>query len=333
MTSRRQFITLLGGAAAAWPVAARGQQSNRQRLVGAVMAVAQGNLEGQAWASAFRKGLEEKGWLEGQSIRFDLRWASGDLSTMRTQAAELVQQQCDVIVTHATPATLAVRRETQTIPNVFVVVNDPVSSGFVASIPHPGGNSTGFTNFDLEIGSKWLQLLKEIAPAATRVALLLNPVTYPGGLSGAQVRSIETAARSFGVVPVVTPFRNAAEIETAIQDLIRDRIDGLIVMPDTSTTLYSKVIAASAARKRLPTIYPYRDFVVAGGLLSYGVDRADLYRRAAGYVDQILRGAKPGDLPVQAPVKYEMIINLKTAKALGITMPDTFLVRADEVIE
>ena len=329
---RRGFITLIGGAAAAWPLAARAQQPGRLRSVGVLMGIAEDNPEGQAWVSTFRQALREWGWMEGRNVRIDLRWASGDLATMRAHAAELVKQQCEVIVTHASPATTAVRQETRTVPNVFVVVNDPVSSGFVESIPRPGGNSTGFTNFELSIGGKWLELLKEVSPNITRIALLLNPETYPGGASGLLIRSIETAAPSFGVALVVTPFRTAAEIESAFRGATRDRIDGLIVLPDTSTTLHSELIAVSAAQQKLTAIYPYRDFVVVGGLLSYGVDRVDLYRRAAAYVDRILKGEKP-DLPVQWPAKYQLVINLKTAKVLGLEVPPTLLARADEVIE
>jgi ABC-type uncharacterized transport system substrate-binding protein len=329
---RRDFITLLGGAAA-WPLAARAQQADRLRLVGALMGIAEGDPEGRVWVSAFRKGLEEAGWVEGRNLRLDLRWPSGDTSIMRTQAAELVNQHPDVIVTHATPATIALRHETRVVPNVFVVVADPVGSGFVESFPRPGGNSTGFTNFEPTIGGKWLELLKEIAPAMERVAMVLNPETFPGGINGVQLRAVESAAVAFGITLRMMPFRSAAEIESGFGTVERDRIDGLVVLPDTSTTRYSDLIVALAARHRLPAMYPYRDFVNSGGLLCYGVDRADLYRRAASYVDRILRGAKPSDLPVQAPTKYELVINLKTAKALGLEVPQTLLARADEVIE
>jgi putative ABC transport system substrate-binding protein len=331
---RREFIMLLGGAAAGiWPFAARAQQSDRVRLVGALMGIAEGDPEGRVWISAFRKGLEGAGWVEGRNLRLDLRWPSGDTSIMRAQAAELVNQHPDVIVTHATPATIALRHETRAVPNVFVVVADPVGSGFVESFHSPGGNSTGFTNFEPTMGGKWLELLKEIAPAMTRVAMVLNPETFPGGINGVQLRSIESAAVAFGIALRMMPFRSAAEIESGFSTVERDRIDGLIVLPDTSTTRHSDLIVALAARHRLPAMYPYRDFVNSGGLLCYGVDRGDLYRRAASYVDRILRGAKPSDLPVQAPTKYELSINLKTAKALGLEVPPMLLTRADEVIE
>jgi putative ABC transport system substrate-binding protein len=330
---RRAFITLLGGAAAGWPLGARTQQADRLRLVGALMGIAEGDPEGRVWVSALRKGLEEAGWVEGRNLRLDLRWPSGDTSLMRAQAAELVNQHPDVIVTHATPATIALRHETRAVPNVFVVVADPVGSGFVESFPRPGGNSTGFTNFEPTIGSKWLELLKEIAPAIERIAIVLNPETYPGGINGVHLRAVESAAVAFGIALHMMPFRNAAEVESGFGTLERDRIDGLVVLPDTSTTRYSDLIVALAARHRLPAMYPYRDFVNSGGLLCYGVDRADLYRRAASYVDRILRGAKPSGLAVQAPTKYELSINLKTAKALGLDVSPMLLARADEVIE
>jgi putative ABC transport system substrate-binding protein len=297
------------------------------------MGIAEGDPEGRVWVSALRKGLEEAGWVEGRNLRLDLRWPSGDTSLMRAQEAELVNQHPDVIVTHATPATIALRHETRAVPNVFVVVADPVGSGFVESFPRPGGNSTGFTNFEPTIGSKWLELLKEIAPAIERIAIVLNPETYPGGINGVHLRAVESAAVAFGIALHMMPFRNAAEVESGFGTLERDRIDGLVVLPDTSTTRYSDLIVALAARHRLPAMYPYRDFVNSGGLLCYGVDRADLYRRAASYVDRILRGAKPSGLAVQAPTKYELSINLKTAKALGLDVSPMLLARADEVIE
>jgi len=333
---RRELITLLGGAAASfalWPLAARAQQPERRRLVGALMGIAEGDPEGRAWVSAFRKGLEGAGWIEGGNVQLDLRWPSADLSIMRAQAAELVKQPCDVIVTHATPATVALRAATATVPNVFVVVADPIGSHFVESIARPGGNSTGFTNYEPAIAGKWLELLKEVAPGLVRVALVFNPDTLPGGIGSAYVRSIEAAAAAMGIDISKLLFHSAAEIGLGFRVLERDGIGGLVVLPDTSTTRHSELLVTLAARQRLPAMYPYRDFVSSGGLLCYGVDRADLYRRAASYVDRILRGAKPSDLPVQAPTKFDLVINLKTAKALGLDVSPMLLARADEVIE
>jgi putative ABC transport system substrate-binding protein len=327
---RRQFIALFGSVVAAWPLAARAQES--MRSVGALMGVAKDDPEAKAWVSAFQAELRELGWIEGQNVRIIYRWPAGDTAVMATQAQELVSLQPDVILTHASPATAAVRKATATLPNVFVVVNDPVGSGFVSSFPRPNGNSTGFTNFEATIGSKWLEILKELKPQLKRVALLFNPETTPGGTHGVHLRSIEGAAPAVNVTVIARPFGNTDEIKQAFAQIAADQ-SGVIVIPDTSTTLNSRLIVELAAKYQTPAIYPYRDFVSFGGLLSYGVDRVDLYRRAAVYVDRILRGDKPADLPVQNPTKYETVINLKTAKALGLGIPQTLLATADEVIE
>jgi putative tryptophan/tyrosine transport system substrate-binding protein len=328
---RREFIAGLG-AAGAWPLAARAQQPEHMRLVGLLMGIAEASPEGRAWVAALQQGLGALGWTKERNIRFDVRWASANVQIMRAQAAELVNMKCELVVTHATPATLALREVTRTVPNVFVVVTEPVSSGIVQSIARPGGNSTGFTNFEPGIGTKWLQLLTEIAPKTRRIVLMVNPETAPGG-GAAYINSVEATSPSFGVASLVKSFRNDAEIEEIFSTLGQDQTDGLIVLPDTSTTTYSTLISVLALRRRVPAIYPYRDFIVSGGLLSYGVDREDLYRRAASYVDRVLKGEKPADLPVQAPTKFELVINLKTAKSLGLAIPETLLATADEVIQ
>jgi putative tryptophan/tyrosine transport system substrate-binding protein len=327
---RRAFIRLLGSAATVWPLAAIAQQ--RMHIVGALMGVAEHDPEAKAWVSAFQSGLRERGWIGGQNVQIIYRWPAGDTAVMMSQAQELVSLQPDVILTHASPATAAVRKATTSIPNVFVVVSDPVGSGFVSSFPRPNGNSTGFTNFASTIGGKWLELLKEIKPQLKRVAMLFNPDTTPAGARGIHLLSIQEAAPSVNITAIASPFGNAVDIEHAFTEIAGDQ-SGLIVIPDTSTTLHSRLIVELAARHQTPAIYPYRDFVALGGLLSYGVDRADLYRRAALYIDRILNGEKPANLPVQSPTKYEMAVNLKAARELGLSIPQTLLGTADEVIE
>jgi putative ABC transport system substrate-binding protein len=329
---RRDFITLLAGAAAtAWPIAARAQQGERMRRVGVLMATAETDPESPSRVEAFQQGLATAGWVRDQNVQIDYRWAAGDAAQIHALARELVELHPDVILASTTPSTAALMKETRTIPIVFVVVSDPVGSGFVASIPRPGGNITGFTNIESSLGGKWIQLLKEIAPRVTRVALMFNPETAP--FAAFYVRPIEAAAPSFAVEPIVKPIRTDSEIEAAITDVGRESTGGLIVLPETFTTIHRKPIIVAAARNNVPTIYPFRYMASDGGLISYGIDLVDLYRRAAPYVDRILRGANPGDLPVQAPTKFELVINLKTAKALGLQAPPTLLVAADEVIE
>src|SRR5262245_35186307 len=325
---RRAFISLLGGAAAAWPLAARAQQGERIRRIGVLMASAETDPESPSRVAAFQQGLAMVGWITGQNVRIDYRWAAGEPTRMQVMARELVDLQPDVILASTTPSTAALMRETRTIPIVFVVVSDPVGSGFVASIARPGGNITGFTNIESSLGGKWIQLLKEIAPRVTRVALMFNPETAL--FAAYYVRPIEAAAPSFAVEHIAKPIRTDSEIEPAIADMGRG---GLIVLPETFTTIHRKSIILAAARNNVPTIYPFRFMASDGGLIAYGVDLVDLFRRAAPYVDRILRGANPADLPVQAPTKFELAINLKTAKALGLQVPPTLLATADEVIE
>jgi ABC-type uncharacterized transport system substrate-binding protein len=328
---RREFITLLGGAAAAWPIAARAQQGERVRRIGVLMATAETDPESPSRVAAFEQGLAMVGWITGQNVRIHYCWAAGEPTRMQVLARELVDLQPDVILASTTPSTAALMRETRTIPIVFVVVSDPVGSGFVASIPRPGGNITGFTNIESSLGGKWIQLLKEIAPRVKRVALMFNPETAP--FAAYYVRPIEAAAPSLAVEHIAKPIRTEPEIERAITDVGRESTNGLIVLPETFTTIHRKSIILAAARNNVPTIYPFRYMASDGGLIAYGVDLVDLFRRAAPYVDRILRGANPADLPVQAPSKFELVINLKTAKALGLQAPPTLLATADEVIE
>ena len=327
---RRDFIVGLS-AAAVWPLRANAEVK-QPRTVGALMGIAQDNPEGKLWSAAFRKGMGEAGWIEGHNLQLEQRWPAADTNLMHAQAAELVERQCEVVLTHASPATAAFRQVAPAISNVFVAVVDPVASGFVDNIAKPGGNSTGFTNFEPAMGGKWLELLKEIIPSCTKVGVILNPQTFPGSFNGSHFYAIEAAAEILGMSISKMPFHDADEIRQMFGPPNRE-VQGLVVFPDTSTTRYSKLIVELATSVRAPAIYPYRDFVNSGGLLCYGVDRSDLYRRAASYVDRILRGAKPADLPVQTPIKFELAINLRTAKALGLTIPPSLLATADEVIE
>jgi ABC-type uncharacterized transport system substrate-binding protein len=328
---RREFIILLGGgAAAAWPLAAHAQQSNRLRVVGVLLAMAPDDPEAQLRIKAFEAGLRELGWTEGRNLRLEYRWAVGDAALLRKQAAELVGLAPDLILATSTPVLAALRQE-KTLPIVFVQVTDPIGGGFVPNLARPGGSLTGFTSFEFTIGSKWLEALKHVAPAVTRVALIFNPDTAP--FAHLFWQPVEDAAPSFDVEPMQAPVRDVGEIERTIAAFARNANGGLMVLPDVSTTNHRDLIIALAARHRLPAVYPYRYFATSGGLMSYGTDLADVYRRAASYVDRILKGAVPGDLPVQAPAKFEFVINLKTANALGLTVPPRWLGRADEVIE
>jgi putative ABC transport system substrate-binding protein len=327
---RRQFITLLGGAAAAWPVAARAQQGSRPRRIGIIPPTTPGDSETQARLAAFRQSLEQLGWQEGRDVRFEYRWPGGNAELFKTHAAELVAAAPDVILCGITPVVQALKHETQTIPIVFANVADPVASGLVASIAKPGGNVTGFTAVEHAIVGKWLELLKEIAPAVARVALIGNPeVVFTRGFRAA----LEAASPSFGVTPIAAEVRNATDIERAIELFAREPAGGLLVVPEFTPSVHRATIFRMASHHRLPAVYPFRFYAADGGLASYGPDQVDQYRRAAGYVDRILRGAKPADLPVQAPTKFELVINLKTAKALGLDVPPILLARADEVIE
>ena len=329
---RREFITLLGGAAAAWPLAARAQQPAQIRRVGMLIGYTENDPETQARLAAFRQAFEQLGWKEGRSVRIDYRFAPATPEQAQLFAKELVVLHPDVLVGNSTPATAALLRETRTIPIVFVGVSDPVGSRFVASIPQPGGSVTGFTNFEPSLIGKWLQILKEVAPSVTRAAVMFNPKTAPD--EGAFfLNPFEPIARSLAVEPIVARVTDPTEIESAVAALARKPGGSLIIMPDAFNTVHRQLIILLAARHSLPAIYPYRYQAVEGGLLSYGVDTVDLMRRAAPYVDRILKGEKPADLPVQAPVKFELVVNLRAARVVGLTIPPTLLARADEVIE
>jgi putative ABC transport system substrate-binding protein len=327
---RREFISTLGGAAATWPLAARAQQSERMRHIGVLMNLAESDPEGQQRAKAFETGLQELGWTHGRSLKIAYRWTRHD-SNLRTQAAELVTAQPELILSNTTPALMALRQETRTIPIVFVQVVDPVAQGFVSSLTHPGGNITGFEAFEFSLGGKWLELLKEVAPRIVRIGLLFNPKTAP--YANYYLRSVEAAASSFAVEVIPTPVHDTSELERAIMAFATEPNAGLITMPDAFTTVHRDLIISLAARHRLPGVYPHRVFAENGGLLSYGIEPPDVFRRAATYVDRILKGAKPAELPVQLPTKYTLIVNLKTAKALGLDVPWFLQQRADEVIE
>jgi putative ABC transport system substrate-binding protein len=326
---RREFITLLGGAAVAWPLAVRAQQSERMRRIGVLMAIAADDPEAKGRIAAFQQGLNESGWTDGRNVRIDYRWAVGDADRVR-YAAELVALAPDVILATTGATVGALQQASHTVPIVFVTVIDPVGGGWVASLARPGGNATGFAAYEFSMGGKWLELLKEIAPRVTRAAVIRDPSVPAGsGLFAA----IQTVAPSFGVELTSVGVRDASEIERGIAAFAREPNCGLIVPVPSSVTLHRELIIALAVRYRLPAIYSARFFVTSGGLISYAPDPIDQYRRAAGYVDRILKGEKPADLPVQAPTKFELVINLKTAKALGLTVPPSLLATANEVIE
>jgi putative ABC transport system substrate-binding protein len=328
--NRRNMISLLGGAAA-WPVAVRAQQQPGQmRRIGVLFGFAETDPAAQASVAAFQNGLQELGWTAGGNISIEYRWASGDPARLRAQAAELANLTLDVIFTQGTVPTAALRQAAPITPMVFATVTDPVTSGLVSTLAHPGGNITGFTNFELTMGGKWLETLKEIAPNANRVAVIVNPENI--AVLG-QLRSIQAAAPTLGVNVSAAPVRSAAEIERAIDAFASAPNGGLVVLADFITNANRERIITLAARHRLPAVYSSRFFAADGGLISYASDDIDQYRRAAVYVDHILKGAKPGDLPVEAPTKFELVINLATAKALGLTIPASLLAIADEVIE
>jgi putative ABC transport system substrate-binding protein len=325
---RREFITLLGGAAA-WPLAARAQQPERMRRVGILLNASSDDPQYQAWVGAFLQALALLGWTIGRNVRIDTRWAGANAAEIRRHAAELVALAPDVILAHGAGPVAALLEATRTVPIVFVAVIDPVGGGFVDSLARPGGNTTGFTLFEYGISGKWLELLKEIAPRVTRAAVLRNPAIASGS---EQLGAIQAVAPSFGVELSPVNVRDAGEIERAVAAFARSPNGGLIVPASAAAQLHLDLIITLAARQ-LPAVYADRIYVTGGGLISYGPDRIDQYRRAAGYVDRMLKGEKPADLPVQTPTKYELVINLKTAKALGVELPPTLLARADEVIE
>jgi putative ABC transport system substrate-binding protein len=326
---RREFITLLGGAAA-WPLAARAQQGNRVRRIGWLMPFDENDPQGKRRVSAFTQALADLGWADGRNVRIDLRWGGVDINRIRALAQELVGLQPDIIFAPSATATVALQRETRTIPIVFAVGPDPVASGLVPRLNEPGGNTTGFALLEPSLGGKWLELLTEIAPGLKRVAIIFNP-DLPA--VSADMPSLETTARALKVLPITAPVHSDAEIETAIIALGREPGGGLVLMGDVFTGAHHASIISAAARNNVPAVYSDSDFARDGGLLSYAPDRVDNYRRAASYVDRILRGAKPGDLPVQFPTKFEMVVNRKTATALGLAIPPSILLRADEVIE
>jgi putative ABC transport system substrate-binding protein len=328
--NRREFITLLGGGAAALPLAAHGQQGGRMRRIGVLLAYDENDPVAKIVVSAFSQALADLGWADGRNVRMDLRWGGGDINRIRALAQELVGLQPDIIVTNGTLATAALQRETRTIPIVFAVAADPVASGIITRFNQPGGNITGFASSEATLGGKWLELLSEMAPGLKRAAIMFNPDT---AAVSAFMPSFETAARSLKVVPIPAPVRSDVEIETAIIALGRAPGGGLVVMPDVFIIAHRVPIISTAARNNLPAVYGLSESARDGGLLSYGVDLVDNFRRAASYVDRILRGEKPADLPVQLPTKFEMVVNLKTAKALGLAIPPSILPRADEVIE
>jgi len=329
---RREFITLLGGGAVAWPLAALAQQGRAMRRVGVLMAIAENDPEGQARVRAFRQAMDDLGWTDGRNVRIDIRWAAGDADSFRARAAELASLAPDVIVANSNIAVTAVQRETSTIPIVFFIGVDPIDSGFVSNLARPGGNITGFTTFEPEMGGKWLELLKEIAPRVVRVAIILNPATAAPHTES-YFKSIEPAAQAVALEAFARPVHDVAELERVVAVLAREPGGGLVVMPDSFTAAHRNEIISLAIQHRVPAIYPFRFFATNGGLLSYGISLVDLFQRSASYVDRVLNGTKAGDLPVQQPTKFELVINLKTAKTLGLEVPPTLLARADEVIE
>jgi putative tryptophan/tyrosine transport system substrate-binding protein len=329
---RREFITLLGGAAASWPLAAGAQQPDRVRRIGALMPFTADDAEAKAIVAALRRGLQELGWTDGRDIRVEYRWGGRNVERTRAYAAELVGLSPDLIFAFFNAQLGPLSRETRTIPIVFVGASDPVGAGYVASFARPGGNITGFTLYEPSLVGKWLGVLKETVPAVARVAIMVNPDTAI--LRGTfYLREFETAAATFKIEPITTKVHSTSDIEAATMVLGQQPHSGLIVAPDTFTLTHAEHIITLAARHRLPAVYGFRQSAAIGGLISYGPDTLHTVQRSASYIDRILKGEKPGDLPVQAPTKYELVINLKTARALGLEVPPTLLARADEVIE
>jgi putative ABC transport system substrate-binding protein len=327
---RRDFITLLSGLTAAWPLVARAQQGERVRRIGVLMNIAADDPDAQIRLAALLQGLQQVGWTVGQNIQIDYRWGGGSAELMRKHAVELVALAPDVILAHSSTALAPLLEATRTVPIVFAVVADPVGAGYVESLARPGGNATGFTNFEYTIAGKWLELLKDVAPGVTRAAVLRESAIAAGP---AQFGAIRALAQSFGMEVRPVEVRDGGEIERAIAAFARSSNDGMIVTGSPAAIVHRRLIIALAARHRLPAVYNTRVFATGGGLISYGPDLPDQFRRAASYIDRILKGEKPADLPVQAPTKYELVINLKTAKTLGLEIPTPVLARADEVIE
>jgi putative ABC transport system substrate-binding protein len=329
--NRRKLITLFGGTAAAWPLAARAQQPDRMRRIGVLMGRAQGDPEGQRQAVAFREGLAALGWLAGRNVTIEHRWHAGETARADAYAKELIELRPDVLVANTTPSLAAMQRQTSIISIVFIGVADPVGQGFVSNLAHPGGNITGFGLEEPSMGAKWVELLNEIRPGVTRPIILFNPETAP--FARAFLPSVELAAKSAGLTLRIDEVRNDAEIEDALAAAAREQGAGLIVLPDAFLFGRRNRIIKVVGESKTPAVYAYRTCVVDGGLLAYGIDRVDLFRVAASYIDRILKGEKPADLPVQHPTKFELVINVKTAKAFGLEVPPTLLARADEVIE
>jgi putative tryptophan/tyrosine transport system substrate-binding protein len=326
---RRDFITLIGAAAAGWPLSVRAQ-TKRIRRIGVLMGLVASDPEAQSRVVAFENGLRELGWVKGHNLSIDYRWA-GDGNVLREHAAELLAMAPDLILANSTPVTAALREQSRTVPILFTQVVDPVGQRLVPNLAHPGGNVTGFTSFEFSIGTKWLEALKQAAPRVTRVALLFNPKSAP--YADLFLGPVEAAAPSFSVTAIRAAVRDPADVDRVFDTLTREPNGGLMVLPDLSMANYREAIIALAARYRVPVVFPFRYFAASGGLMSYGTDVAEVFRRAAAYVDRILNGTSPGKLPIQAPTKYELVINLKTAKALGLEVPATLLARADEVME
>jgi putative ABC transport system substrate-binding protein len=326
---RRDFMKIIGGAAAAWPLVAGAQQGERVRQIGVLMG-GTADQDGQRRIAAFRAGLNVQGWTEGRNVRIDYRWAEGNADHIRAYTAELLDLKPDAVLVHGARILAAMQEATRMVPLVFVGTVDPVAEGFVASWARPGGNITGFSIFEFSVLGKMLETLKQIAPSIARLVFIFHPDNPESTIS---LRLLETAAPSFAMQPIAAPARDRAEIERAVETLAHEPDTGLFVAPDIFALAHRELIVALAARHRLPAVYPGGAFATAGGLISYGVEQTDLFRRAAGYVDRILKGEKAADLPVQAPTKFELVINLKTAKALGLVIPESFLLRADEVIE
>ena len=328
---RREFITLLGGAAAAWPVVARAQQSAPRKRIGVLMAIREDDPLRQSYVDALDNGLRAAGLIDGKNIQLDYRWAGADVGRIKQAAKEMVAGNPKVLVAHTSPATIALMSETSTTPILFVTVTEPVAQGLVKSLATPGGNVTGFSNFEFSMGGKWLQILKEVLPDVKHASVLFNPDTAPGA-GQIFLRSIEAAAKAHAIEVSAAPVRGVSDIE-AIFTSSRSQGAGAIIPPDIFLVVNRANIIELAARYRVPTIYQYDYFARNGGLVSYGVDVPDLFRRVAGYVHRILNGATPSELPVQSPVKFQLVVNLKTARALGLIVPPTLLARADEVIE
>ena len=327
---RRKFLAGFGGAAVAWPLAAQAQQQERMRRIGVLIQVAEGDPQARTEVAAFLQSLQELGWSEGRNLRVDTRWGGGDANRIRKSAAELVALAPEVVLALGGTVAGALQQASGTVPIVFLNVTDPVGRGYVASLAQPLGNATGFTSFEFGMGGKWLEVLKEIAPRVTRAAVLRDPAITAGI---GYLAAIHALAPSIGVQVIPVDVRTTSDIERAVAAFARTPMGGLIVTADPAAIVHREAIITLAARHRLPAIYPYRFFVTSGGLISYGLDNIEQYRLAASYVDRILKGEKPADLPVQAPTKYDLVINMRTAKALGLEVPPTLLARADEVIE